>query len=325
MKNNVRVYGLLLMMAAGESLSAQVVLSGTNYIQNFDGISSGLPPGWSVRTNATGSTLGSDATFVTNATSWGSTAGQFANYASTLNNGTNFIGTESTAIQSACTNRSLGLRQTGSFGDPGAAFVLQLQNTVGFRNFQLNIDLNMLSVQTRSNAWIIDYAFGNSPGAFTPVWTNSDPGIFGAMPRAISFGSALDDRAQAVWIRVVALDPAAGGGSRDTFGVDNFKLSFEPATALSPIPLAIQLNGTNAILAWTNAAFGLQSAPALDGSFTDVNGASSPYTNPISATQKYFRLKRTNPQHCGSQQGRPRAVLVFLRVEEICFHLSGLF
>src|ERR1041385_5371971 len=163
MKNHVCVYGLLLVMAAGERLSAQVVLGGTNYVQNFDGISSGLPPGWSVRTNATAVALGSQPVFTTNATSWSGTSGQFANYASTLNSGTNFLGTETSAIQGACTNRCLAMRQTGTFGDPGAAFVLQLQNTLGFRNFQLNVDLNMLSVQTRSNAWVIDYGFGNAP------------------------------------------------------------------------------------------------------------------------------------------------------------------
>src|SRR5262249_15182134 len=153
----------------------------------------GLPAGWSLRTNATATSPGVAVAFTTNTTSWSSTSGQFANYASTVNTGTNFLGNESSAIQSACTNRGPGLRQTGTFGDPGAAFVFQIQNTLGLANFELTVDLNMLSVQTRSNSWTIDYGLGNSPASFTPVWTNSDPGVFGTTTRTVSFGSALDN------------------------------------------------------------------------------------------------------------------------------------
>jgi hypothetical protein len=44
------------------------------------------------------------------------------------------------------------------------------------------------------------------------------------------------------------------------------------------------------VLTWTNAAFSLQSAPAITGTFTDISGATSPYTNPVSGVQQYFRL-----------------------------------
>jgi hypothetical protein len=42
---------------------------------------------------------------------------------------------------------------------------------------------------------------------------------------------------------------------------------------------------------WTNASFGLQSAPAAEGTYTNIGGATSPYTNVFSDTQRYFRLK----------------------------------
>lgn len=50
--------------------------------------------------------------------------------------------------------------------------------------------------------------------------------------------------------------------------------------------------GSKVVLKWpTNAAgFTLQSAPASTGTFTNIPGATSPYTNPISGSQKYFRL-----------------------------------
>ena len=41
---------------------------------------------------------------------------------------------------------------------------------------------------------------------------------------------------------------------------------------------------------WVNAVFGLQSAPTSTGAFTNLPGATSPYTNPITGAQQFFRL-----------------------------------
>ncbi len=57
-----------------------------------------------------------------------------------------------------------------------------------------------------------------------------------------------------------------------------------------PPTLNIQRLGTEVVLSWTNAAFGLQSAPAVTGTFTNVPGATSPYTNVLSGGQLFFRL-----------------------------------
>jgi hypothetical protein len=35
----------------------------------------------------------------------------------------------------------------------------------------------------------------------------------------------------------------------------------------------------------------LQSAPAVTGTFTNIPDATSPYTNPLSARQQFFRLE----------------------------------
>lgn len=293
MKTNITEFTLLLIaVAAAETASAQLTLIGTNYTETFDSIGSGLPPGWSVRTNATRTGPGLGVTPTTTATSWGSSSGQFANYASTVSHyGTNFVGTESTAIQSNCLNRCPGARQTASFGDPGAAFVLQLANTLGLAGFQLRVDLNLLSVQGRTNTWIIDYGIGSNPDSFTPVWTNTDTGVFGTTTKTVSFGAALDNQAQNVWIRVAALDAATGSGSRDTFGVDNFMLTYSAYGTVAPIPLDIKRVGSNVVLTWSNAAFSLQAAPTAAGIYTNVSGALSPCTDPIAGSQKYFRLK----------------------------------
>ena len=61
-------------------------------------------------------------------------------------------------------------------------------------------------------------------------------------------------------------------------------------TAPAPISLSFQTLSNQLVLSWTNAALGLQSAPVISGTFTNVPGATSPYTNPITGDQQYFRL-----------------------------------
>lgn len=293
MKTNSNIYRILFSLAAVSlSGSGQVILSGTGYVEGFDGIDSGLPSGWSVRTNASATSLGSPAVFNVSPTAWSSSSGQFANYASTVSNdGTNFAGSESSSIQSGCTNRCPAVRQTGSFGDPGAAYVLELQDTRGLVDFALSLDCNLLSAQGRSTVWSIDYGIGANPAEFTLLDSFVDPGGFGATVRTVSFGPALDDLDQPVWIRVGALDAATGTGSRDTFGIDNVRLSYRAGGTAAPVPLGIVSSGGNVVLNWTNEAFALQAAPSIDGTFTNVSGATSPYTNPVAGPQRYFRLK----------------------------------
>src|SRR5438105_1719590 len=79
---------------------------------------------------------------------------------------------------------------------------------------------------------------------------------------------------------------------------DGFKpgLSFAAVTDtnLAPvtgIPLSFQKLGNNLILSWTNSSFSLQSAGTVTGVYNSINGAATPYTNPITITPKFFRLK----------------------------------
>ena len=59
-----------------------------------------------------------------------------------------------------------------------------------------------------------------------------------------------------------------------------------------PIPLNIQCNGACMVLSWDDpaSAFSLQSAPTLTGQFTNIPGATSPYTNAITGAQQFFQL-----------------------------------
>jgi hypothetical protein len=55
--------------------------------------------------------------------------------------------------------------------------------------------------------------------------------------------------------------------------------------------LNIQLISSAAVLSWTNSTFSLQAAPVVTGSYTNIPGANSPYTNVITGSQKFFRLQ----------------------------------
>lgn len=59
----------------------------------------------------------------------------------------------------------------------------------------------------------------------------------------------------------------------------------------APVPLNIQLAGDTVILTWTNSAFALQAAPVVNGIYTNLPGAASPFTNSLNATQQFFQLK----------------------------------
>jgi hypothetical protein len=55
--------------------------------------------------------------------------------------------------------------------------------------------------------------------------------------------------------------------------------------------LDFQLLSNQAVLSWTDAGFSLQTALAVTGTFTNLPGATSPFTNSIVGPQQFFRLK----------------------------------
>jgi len=81
-----------------------------------------------------------------------------------------------------------------------------------------------------------------------------------------------------------------GNGASPFQYLDNIVLTGSAVPPLVPIPLNIQLGNSAAILSWTNAAFLLQTAASLSGVYTNIPGATSPYTNNISSPMEYFRL-----------------------------------
>jgi hypothetical protein len=291
------------------SAKAQLTLTRTNYFQNFNAISNGLPAGWSVRTNATAASLGINVNFSLPNKTWGDTTGEFGNCASTTNNpGTNFIGNESTAIQTACTNRAFAVRQTAAFGDPGAAFVLQITNTIGLSNLTFTVDLDMLKANSYSTTWTIQYAVGNSPTTFITLGAYSDPGAFGTTSFTANLGADASNQSSNIWIRVVALSPANGtSGSRDTFALDNFSLSWTTnnISAISPLITDIIINNGNVQIDFSGditdspTSFVLQSAANISDTFGDTAAIISQINSGIfravcamNGSQQFYKIKR---------------------------------
>lgn len=272
--------------------SSQILLSGAAYAQNFDSIGEGLPAGWSVWTDASDTSMGTAAVPETNTTSWGDTAGEFRNCASVTNNSGLLATNASSATQHTFTNRVLAVRQGSSFGDPGAAFVLQIANTMGFSNLQFSVDFMMLDDESRETAWTVDYGLGIAPETFTVLGTRTNSGAPGTISRpTYLLGSDADDQPEVVTIRVAALDPSTGTGSRDTSGLDNFLLSFGGAAAVSA-RLDFEHVGDALVLRWGDPSFSLQTVSGFSGTYTNVSGATSPYTNVMNGAQQFFRLAR---------------------------------
>ncbi|MDI9640121.1 Ig-like domain-containing protein [Geitlerinema splendidum] len=207
----------------------------TSYSQTFNTIGSELPTGWGIYTNSNPTSLGTNQDFNPSPTSWADNAGRFKNFAS-YNSG--LAANATPALQSAESDRALGIRQTHGFGDPGAAFVFSLQNTLGFQDFSLSFEAQMLNVQLRSTTWTIDYRVGND-NAFVPLGTYNDPGVFGSTLLSTgsglsAFGTEINNQPNPVQIRIVALSPSTESNSRDSFAIDNFILTYSPIDNIPP-------------------------------------------------------------------------------------------
>jgi len=219
-----------------------VSFSSEPYTQTFDslGTRSGtapLPAGWDVRTGATATSLGVVGRSVVRQ-AWNGTNGNFINAASAAGLGS----TASADVQHAATDRSLGIRQSDTLGDPGGSLNFNFSSS-GHILTAGSVDLMMLSVQGRSTTWSLQYGLGTNPASFTTIAAWADPGVWGTTTIAFDQASlAAMSNQPSVWFRVVALSASTNSGSRDTIAIDNFQIVHlpEPGTLLL---------GTSALLA----------------------------------------------------------------------------
>ena len=233
--------------------------------QTLDGTPNGqqgyLSGEWTCYINATANSYGTIASAAPNVSGPGAIStwtnpytGQFANYASYFdyagrtnfytNNalpgyGTNLYGAIlDTNVQNNESNRCLGIRQTGGFGDPGAAFVLKLANTALYHNFAISVDvMNLDPTSVRETTWMLQYGVDDPvvgvPAAFqtfanlSATYANP-PGNFHW--KTIHFtipDGQINNIPGGVWLRLVAINSSVNSGNRQTFAIDNFGLTWQ--------------------------------------------------------------------------------------------------
>jgi len=86
-----------------------------------------------------------------------------------------------------------------------------------------------------------------------------------------------------------AAEATWGFDSDNALVIDNFKL--ERIDVGCP-PLAIRREANSLVATWNAPSAGtakLQSATEINGTYTDVTGASNPYPVPVSGTMKFYR------------------------------------
>ncbi len=223
---------LMIVIALGYATAATFTLTGTDYVQTFDSVGSGLPASWNVYSGSTNTGLGTPTAFTTATTNWANGTGRFANYASADSGAT-------VANQASDTDRVIGLQQSSSFGDPGngvgagIAFNFDASSaTFSGSGTALSLKLQMLNVQGRSTPYSIQFGTGPTPTFMTFTnGTYTDPGTFGST----TFNFTGDDLASLsglsnVWIRIVA-GTSTGSGSRDAVGLDDFTLHYAAVVA----------------------------------------------------------------------------------------------
>jgi hypothetical protein len=131
---------------------------------------------------------------------------------------------------------------------------------------------------TWTNTSDLDYATIKYSSVGVPVWTNRYNGS----------GNFWD------WSHSVAVDDLGNcyvtGQSVTSGGYDYATIKYAVGSAPAAIPLSLAQTGGRIVLSWSNTAFSLQSAPALGSTFTNIPGATSPYSNDTAGPQQFFRL-----------------------------------
>jgi hypothetical protein len=223
---------LSLCLLLTQKASSQLVIT-NNYLQTFDSLGSGTPTGWATYTAVTSNGLGNPLTFVntnpaTAINTWSNTTGAFKNLASS----TGLSQTSNVTAQQSSTDRALGIRPTGTFGDTGTNFASINFNfsTLGYQIESLGLDAMVLATESRTKLWDIQYGIGTSPTSWITLATFTSSTNWITQSYAFTpsdFGTALDNQSS-VWFRFASTATSTGTGSRPTIAVDNFSLQVIP-------------------------------------------------------------------------------------------------
>jgi len=126
-----------------------------------------------------------------------------------------------------------------------------------------------------------DYATLAYSNSGVPLWTNRYNGSATGWAEAKAI--AVDSSGN---VFVTGSSAASASGLPPDYVTIKYSSSIPP-----PVRLDFQLLSNQLVLSWTNVGFSLQSAPAITNTFTNISGATSPYTNVMTEPQQFYRLK----------------------------------
>ncbi len=189
----------------------------------------------------------------------------------------------------------------GTLTPGGAAAVVSVSLSPGATNLGVGVYTNTV--------WFTNVADGVSQGVqFKLNVTQAAPILIWSNPPVLAYGAGLTSNQLDATANVpgsFAYNP--NFGAVPGVGTDTLLVVFTPAdridynsatdsvsllVLLAPISLNTHLASNVFVLSWSDPAshFLLQGAPALNGGFTNLPGAESPYSNVLTGAQRYFRL-----------------------------------
>ncbi|MDP1560308.1 MAG: PEP-CTERM sorting domain-containing protein [Pirellulaceae bacterium] len=218
----------LLVLTSPNSTSAAITLSGSQYFEDFNGIGSGVPTGISL-----GQVI-SDPYGV--ARDLRKTAGSYTHVSWDDTIDFDFRNSASPTGTDTSTNpdRLIAVRQGVSSGVTTPSFLFSFSKTEEFTDFKLDFDVWVLQKGNRNTTWTVRWATQSSLLTFNTI-TTFTPTTAGKLEfRNLSLGSAFANSTEAKHIQIVATGISSSGGTRDVFGLDNFRLKFTPAAVPEP-------------------------------------------------------------------------------------------
>ncbi len=139
-----------------------------------------------------------------------------------------------------------------------------------------NVFVTGYSANSASPPYERDFVTIAYSNAGVPLWTNRYAGS------EYGYGSAIAvDNSGNVFVT-----GSSSNGSNPDYVTTKYSSSVSPL-----VHLDFRLLNNQLVLSWTNAGFNLQSAPDMTSTFTNLPGATSPYSNLLTGPQQFFRLK----------------------------------
>jgi len=174
---------------------------------------------------------------------------------------------------------------SGSSGD-GTVFSVNTNGT-GFQSYKFNFSIGSepeAALCLSGNTLYGTTVNGGSQGygAVFQIETNGADFV-----NLYSFTDAADGAGPETGLTLVGNALYGTSEADDAYG---FGTIFAWPLALAP-SLNITLSGGQITITWSDASFSLQAAPALNGTYTTVSGATSPYTTPATRAARFFRLQ----------------------------------